>query len=263
MSDAQSLSFRSPVELPLHPKGFVQPRGNHDFRVTLRFADKDAINATRTHGAVDIGNRRCNDPIVAMAPGIAHRVHDQAAKAGASENALGIKIDHGHGVTSEYWHLNVQSAAEGATVAAGDRIGLLGSTGFGVCHCHVVIKLNGKRIDPEPHMFGAPLSLGGSDMALRFTAAQYRPLVNREFQTGRGARFRAGPSTDSAILKQFAAAQTVQPSGVVKGQDLPDRTPAPGFASDEWLEARMLTAKGFELGYFHASTIGGEHRAEV
>jgi hypothetical protein len=148
------LNFRSPVEKPLLRKGTPKPippdpRAYDTFRVTQQFSDVDFYHKDgRLHNATDIGNFRCGDPIVAMAPGVAYRVADSAG-------ALGIRINHGHGITSEYWHLNRQDASHGQPVNAGFRIGIVGRTGLGdVCHTHIEVKRDGTRIDPEPLMFG-------------------------------------------------------------------------------------------------------------
>lgn len=149
------IRFRSPTTTPLHPFGADVPVGT--FRVTQRFDDPDFFYRDgRTHGAVDIGNRQCGAPIVAMAPGTASRIKDNATALGAKTDALGIRIDHGQGVSTEYWHLASWGVASGSKVNAGQVIGWLGSTGLGnVCHTHIEMKVDGQRIDPEPYMFGA------------------------------------------------------------------------------------------------------------
>lgn len=161
------LIFRSPVTTKLHPATApVPPAG--EFRVTQQFGDPDYYwsnvpnppNPLPTHNATDIGNRRCNDPIVAMAAGIAYPIRDNATAYGAATDALGVRIDHGNGITTEYWHLSRQDVTSGQKVSAGQRIGLLGATGLGaVCHCHIEAKRNGVRIDPEPLMFGGSLEV--------------------------------------------------------------------------------------------------------
>ena len=76
-------------------------------------------------------------------------------------------------------------------------------------------------------------------MALRFSGAQYRPIINRQFTTHPVVRFRAEPNTKSAILKEFDRPVVVVPSGVVKGQRVANTKAARGFKLDEWFEARI------------------------
>jgi hypothetical protein len=278
-----NIGFRSPVKVQLLRFGASKPlppnpRAHDTFRVTTRFLDpdtlgrRDAAGNVLRHNAIDIGNFRCGDPVIAMAGGVARRTHDDAKAHGAANDALGIVIDHGDGVVTEYWHLSSFAVADRVKVRRGQQIGFVGNTGLGgACHCHVELKLNGVQTDPEPHMFGQALSItasntqqpGGQTMALRFGGAQYRPIINRQFTTLPVVRFRAEPSTKSAILKEFQRPVVVVPSGVVKAERVANVTAAPGFKSNEWFEARMHTGRAFELGYFHASTLTGERRSET
>jgi hypothetical protein len=278
-----NIGFRSPVKVPLLRFGARKPlppdlHAHDTFRVTTRFLDpdtlgrRDAAGNVLRHNAIDIGNFRCGDPVIAMAGGFARRAHDDAKAHGAPNDALGIVIDHGNGVVTEYWHLSSFAVADRVKVRRGQLIGFVGNTGLGgACHCHVELKVNGQRTDPEPHMFGQALTIGASNtkqpggqtMALRFSGAQYRPIINRQFTTHPVVRFRAEPNTKSAILKEFDRPVVVVPSGVVKGQRVANTKAARGFKLDEWFEARMHTGRAFELGYFHASTLTDERRAET
>ena len=48
-----------------------------------------------------------------------------------------VKIDHGNGVVTGYYHLQGFNTSVGATVAQGDTIGYVGSTGRSTgCHLH-------------------------------------------------------------------------------------------------------------------------------
>ena len=278
-----TIAFRSPVKVRLLRFGASKPlppdlRSHETFRVTTRFLDpdtlgrKDAAGNVLRHNAVDIGNFRCGDPVIAMAGGVVRRTHDEAKAHGAPTDALGIIIDHGRGVLTEYWHLSSFAVADGAKVRRGQRIGFVGNTGHGgACHCHIELKVNGERTDPERHMFEEALAIGASNtqqsggqkMALRFGGARYRPITNRKFTTVGVVRFRAEPNTTSAILKEFKRRVVVTPSGVVKGERVPSATAAPGFKANEWFEARVHTGRAFELGYFHASTLTDERRVET
>ena len=195
----KTIAFRSPVLRPLHPQHWVRPSGNLEFRVTQRFADED-FNWRRNnptapndsgprHNAVDIGNSQCDDPIVAMAAGKATCKTDGGG-------ALGVILDHGSGVTTEYWHLNRQDVKTGDPVIAGQRIGLLGSTGLGdACHCHIVLRIEGEGDefrDPEKHLFGAPLTAAAEDEI----KMKLKPVIE-EWRTKPGSVFwREGPGNN-------------------------------------------------------------------
>lgn len=164
-----TIRFRSPVTRPLHPPR-IGPRIADEFYVTQRFGDpdfywkdRDTAKYLAGHRATDIGNGQCGYPIVAMAPGRVIHVEDNATAFGAPNNALGVRIDHGHGVTTDVWHLDSRSVFNGELVAAGRQIGKLGKTGLGqVCHAHIEARINGVRINPEPLMFGGSITIGAA-----------------------------------------------------------------------------------------------------
>ena len=243
------LQFRSPVTTKLHPHTApVPPAG--EFRVTQQFLSRDFYwNDGRTHNATDIGNFRCNDPIVAMAPGIARRTWDNATDFGAPNNALGVIIDHGYEVQTEYWHLNGWTIPDVPTaVVAGQQIGILGSTGLGqVCHTHIEAKRRGVKFDPEPLMFGGYVEVGDEDVKL--PGKFVRHVQNRKGLLIADAKFRAGVTVgDDAELGVIPAGTVLYPVVVVEGR-------AAGTAADRthWLGALAFMAGAFQLGFIHSS----------
>lgn len=153
------MQFRSPVTYPVHRLGWQRPAGSREFRVTQPFGSLDGFFKGQAHGAVDLGNGHCHDPIVAMRGGLVRRTDDNAKALGlAATDALGVVIDHGEGITTEYWHLDGYTGPASGWVNAGQQIGILGDTGIGaVCHLHVEAKRNGVRFDPEPLIFGGSI----------------------------------------------------------------------------------------------------------
>ena len=73
-----------------------------------------------------------------------------------------VEIDHGAGLTTRYAHMSEILVAEGQTVAAGDVLGRLGSTGRSTGpHLHYEVRIDGEPVDPERFMrAGAELSAG-------------------------------------------------------------------------------------------------------
>lgn len=60
-----------------------------------------------------------------------------------------VVIDHGQGLFSLLAHMSRVDATEGATVAAGDVVGLVGATGRVTgAHLHWAMRLHGARVDP-------------------------------------------------------------------------------------------------------------------
>ncbi len=122
----------------------VLPNGQPSFRVTQRFGDTDRYFGG-PHGAIDIGNYRCGDALLAAVAGTIRNVKD-------AYGALITEIKEPSGALVGYGHLSRFDRANGSQVIAGAVIGYVGDTGLGgVCHCHFYRKdATGKLLDPWP-----------------------------------------------------------------------------------------------------------------
>ena len=66
-----------------------------------------------------------------------------------------VRIDHGNGFTTLYAHCATLTVGAGQSVARGDQIGLVGSTGSSSGnHCHLEITLNGSLVNPMRYVSG-------------------------------------------------------------------------------------------------------------
>ena len=252
-----TLRFRSPVNVPLLRAGTPKPvppdpRAHDTFRVTQQFDSPDAYHRDgRKHNATDIGNFRCGDPVLAMAPGRARRVKDNATALGAKTDALGIVIDHGHGITTEYWHLNGWTVSDGQMVAAGQQIGIVGRTGLGdVCHVHVEAKRNGIKFDPEPLMFGGSVSVEDS---MQVAGTNLRHVQNRQARLTTNSWFRPGPGRKYGTItdEPLPVEALLYPIAVVEGEAI-------GTAADraDWYYAiKTAGVAGSQLGCVHSSVL--------
>jgi hypothetical protein len=114
----------------------------------------------RIHSLKDIAS---NVPVVAMAAGKILRERDgepdrlsggiEAANTfGGKECGNGLVIDHGNGWETQYCHMKQGSLAKpaGTTVAAGETIGFVGSSGWAQFpHVHVTVRHGGVKLDPS------------------------------------------------------------------------------------------------------------------
>lgn len=106
---------------------------------------QDPIDPDRTawHEGLDI-SAPSGTPVVSVTDGVVVTV-------GESDDGYGIKvvIDHGSGLASVYAHLSSAQVGVGQLVAAGQRIGLVGSTGRSTgAHLHYELRTFGAQCDP-------------------------------------------------------------------------------------------------------------------
>ncbi|MFO7987227.1 MAG: M23 family metallopeptidase [Desulfatiglandaceae bacterium] len=99
------------------------------------------------HEGIDI-SARMSTPIVVTADGV-------VAFSGR-EQGYGrvIKIDHGHGLSSKYAHLQKPLVKQGQRVKRGESIGLVGNTGKTTgAHLHYEVHVDGVPVNPLRYIF--------------------------------------------------------------------------------------------------------------
>lgn len=76
-----------------------------------------------------------------------------------------VFIDHGHGVVTRYGHMRKIETKEGAILAAGTRIGQVGSTGRATGpHLHFEVRLDGRDVDPNTALIVAEISRESAEL---------------------------------------------------------------------------------------------------
>jgi murein DD-endopeptidase MepM/ murein hydrolase activator NlpD len=100
----------------------------------------------KLHSGTDFG-ASCGSPVYAAYPG--------TVESTGYEGAYGNRIEISHGaidgmdVTTTYNHLSAFSSSPGQSVATGDLIGRVGTTGSSTgCHLHFEVLVNGDFTDP-------------------------------------------------------------------------------------------------------------------
>ena len=77
---------------------------------------------------------------------------------------LSVVLDHGAGLFTGYWHLSEALVTPGASVQAGDSIGLVGTTGLSTGeHLHWELRLYGLPVDPTPYLTKPLFALAPQD----------------------------------------------------------------------------------------------------
>ena len=117
------------VAAPVGDDGYLRPVSGP---ITSGYGGRmhPVLGYFKGHDGVDFG-ATCGTPVHAAKAGtvIAVEYHHASGKR--------VKIDHGNGVVTGYYHLQGFNTSVGATVAAGDTIGYVGSTGRSTgCHLH-------------------------------------------------------------------------------------------------------------------------------
>ena len=91
---------------------------------------------------MDIGGQE-GDPIGAFAAGTVEYIGEN------DDHGLYLQIDHGNGVKSFYAHCSKLCVSQGQTVAMGETVALVGSTGVSTGpHLHLELKWNGLHLNP-------------------------------------------------------------------------------------------------------------------
>jgi hypothetical protein len=109
---------------------------------------------TKLHAGTDIG-APSGAPIWAASTGT---VTFSAFDSGGGNM---VKIAHAGGIETWYLHMTARHVAAGATVAAGQQIGTVGSTGNSTGpHLHFETRVNGAPQNPVPFMTARGVTLG-------------------------------------------------------------------------------------------------------
>lgn len=120
--------------------GFICPISAGKYTVSAYYGDG------RNHKAIDLAANR-GTPIFAAAAG-------KVTYAGwDSDYGYNVVIEHSNGLKTRYAHANALCVKTGATVAQGDMIATVGSTGWSTGnHLHFEVIVNGVRVNPGPYI---------------------------------------------------------------------------------------------------------------
>lgn len=126
--------------------------------VSDEFGTHDTIRrllGLNRHTGIDIANERglFGTPITTFMAGrvvMVDSVDDSSC-------GINVKIDHGHGISSLYCHMQSTPAIVNAEVKPGDIIGYMGSTGASTgSHLHFQTMVYGIPVNPRTFMVGQP-----------------------------------------------------------------------------------------------------------
>lgn len=134
--------YRTPVPGALWDRGFSPALSQ---KAAGNFGRRRILNglAKSPHAGQDY-SAPAGTPVKAIAAGKVRLARD------FYYSGLTLLVDHGAGLVSQYLHLERMLVAEGESVAAGQQIGRVGSTGRATGpHLHLGLRLFEQRVDPE------------------------------------------------------------------------------------------------------------------
>ncbi|SDM25078.1 M23/M56 family metallopeptidase [Maricaulis salignorans] len=123
-------------------------------RITSAYGPRPARPAGSPvfHGGTDIA---ASTGTAISAPGAGTVVHAEMGYNGSERWGNTVEIDHGDGWSTVYAHLDAIGVASGQSVAPGQQIGTVGTTGASTGpHVHVELHFNGERVDPAGYLTG-------------------------------------------------------------------------------------------------------------
>lgn len=134
---------KSKIDLSQYGVSLIKPVTSN-YTITSRFGPRSSGN----HSGLDIA-APTGTTIKAAAAGT-------VILSGDYGNGYGkyVRISHGNGVETLYAHCSKLYVSEGDTVAQGDKIAAVGSTGNSTGpHLHLEIRVNGAVLDPQYYLY--------------------------------------------------------------------------------------------------------------
>jgi murein DD-endopeptidase MepM/ murein hydrolase activator NlpD len=150
------------AELPLPPSGGAATRLLTPLPGAIRTQgfgctsfDREPANPEcpggHFHTGLDLAGLPPGTPVLAAAGGLVLSVVSSPGGYG-----LHVVLDHGHGLTTLYAHLQRSAVAAGDLVGGGQPVGELGSTGNSTgTHLHFEVRTGGRPADPELYLSAA------------------------------------------------------------------------------------------------------------
>tara|TARA_R110002110_G_scaffold376568_2_gene586877 strand:- start:391153 stop:391986 length:834 start_codon:yes stop_codon:yes gene_type:complete len=137
---------------PRFESGFEWPVSG---RISGRYGNQRVLNGEpqRPHLGIDIAAPR-GTPVLASAPGTVALAEPDLFYTGGT-----VVVDHGHGLTTIYSHLQRVDVAHGQEVGAGVQVGTVGSTGRSTGP-HLDWRINWFDVRLDPELIAGPMPAG-------------------------------------------------------------------------------------------------------
>ena len=144
-----AVPIRPPVVAKATPAGPVIRQIAFDvpmrgYAINSKFGRRTLGGETRNHQGIDMA--------APTGTGVFATAEGQVVRTGYDAQGYGsfVEVRHPNGMTSLYGHLSRIDVHSGMTLSAGQRLGLVGSTGRSTGpHLHFEVKRNGRPVNPE------------------------------------------------------------------------------------------------------------------
>ncbi len=120
--------------------GFICPLTRGSFKISSYYGDG------RNHKGMDLAANKGVSIYAAAAGTVTYAGYD-------GDYGYNVIIDHGNGMKTRYAHASYLSVSCGQTVAQGEMLAAVGSTGYSTGnHLHFEVIVNGTRVNPAPYI---------------------------------------------------------------------------------------------------------------
>jgi len=223
------------------------PRTGAQFDVTRTFAQHKIL--TPGGLGIDISNRRCGDPVLAMADGtvILRYVQNEPGNA-FGDGSLIMRIQHAGGWSTGYAHLNSFSVALGQKVRRGQKIGTIGQTGQGVTGCHLHFDTQKGDVHYDPWLMLDQNNAPPEDDTMTIVTYTPFPDGTRKWTANSTKAYTGYKPSGATKVVNLSAGSNAPASGTANIEQDPQKAPnGSGF---------VLIAQGALAGYYVLRTDG-------
>lgn len=175
------------------------------------------LKCWKAHTGVDL-RAALGTPVRAASAGTVVKVgFDPPHAQGGTGAGFHVRLDHGRGVTTRYYHLTGRDVQVGQAVRTGDVIGHAGSTGDSTAtHLHFEVRILGVPINPVTWL--------NRDVTTAVPALEEEPDMARLLLNHDGTYALAGPGPEFTVLHTIPEVEALKGAGLVTGKTikLPD-----------------------------------------
>lgn len=190
------------------------------YRTTSEYGWRaDPFTGARSlHGGIDFQHVQPGQPVAAVLDGVVTQ---------STQDTVGgygnyVEVDHGGGLVTRYAHLRDRGVSVGQEVAAGERVGIEGTTGRSTGdHLHFEVRQDGQSTDPRVWLTEAGMSIPavGEDPVAPGQPAQPGPVPTQKVSSPAASGGTMPPEIGGYSGEQLVNAGHIVQAGLDRGLD--------------------------------------------